>query len=323
MRSEGLNLVREPVVSIVLCTYNRSHLIANALDALVAQTADTPPYEVIVVDNNSTDGTRDVVRQVLTCGLVRYEHEPSQGLSAARNHGVAVARSDVIAFTDDDVRVSPTWVRTIVQAFSDHPEVEMVGGKVKPVWQQPPPSWLQEVGDAPLALVDYGDHAFRIPQDRTVCLIGANVAVRRRAFERVGGFSTAVQRVRNGIGSVEDHEFQNRVLAGGASALYDPRMLVNAPVARERLMKQYHRAWHAGHGRFYAVMRDPSFEHSRRWTFLGVPAHVYRSVCREAAGWGASLLARGGAAAFTHELRLRFLSGFVFQRVFNGYDPLR
>jgi cellulose synthase/poly-beta-1,6-N-acetylglucosamine synthase-like glycosyltransferase len=290
-------------------------LLAGTLHALLAQVPDTPPYEVIVVDNNSSDATRDIVEPFVGRGIVRYEFEPRQGLSVARNHGVSIARADLIAFTDDDIRVSSTWIQSIVRAFNDNSDVEMVGGKVEPAWEEPPPPWLLEVGDAPLALADFGEGAFRITAERGVCLIGANVAVRRRAFERAGGFSIALQRVRDSVGSMEDHDFQVRVLAGGVSALYEPRIVVKALVPRERLMKQYHRAWHRGHGRFYALMRDPSFERTRFGTVLGVPAHVYRSVLREAAAWGASLLTCRSAAAFAHELRLRFLVGFAVQRI--------
>jgi glycosyltransferase involved in cell wall biosynthesis len=309
--------VSGPVLSVVVCTYNRSHLLVAAVEAILGQVDDTLPYEVIVVDNNSTDATRDVVAPYVAAGRVRYAFEPCQGLSAARNRGVSIARADLIAFTDDDVQVSSTWVQSIVHAFNADPDADMVGGKVEPVWTEDPPSWLPEAGDAPLALVDYGGDAFRITPERPVCLIGANVAVRRRAFVKAGGFSTAVQRVRDGIGSTEDYDFQLRALAGGGYAIYDPRIAVRAPVPLERLNKRYHRAWHRGHGRFYALMRDPTFERSRIGAFLGVPAHVYRSALREAAGWGASLLARRSAAAFAHELRLRFLVGFAVQRIFN------
>jgi glycosyltransferase involved in cell wall biosynthesis len=304
-----------PVVSVVLCTYNRAHLLADALHALLAQVTDTAPYEVVVVDNNSSDATRDVVEPFVGSGVVRYEFEPRQGLSVARNHGVSVARADLIAFTDDDVRVSPTWIQSIARAFGENVDVDMVGGKVVPAWEEPPPPWLRETGDAPLALVNFGEHAFRIPQERSVCLIGANVAVRRRAFERAGGFSIALQRVGDSVVSIEDYDFQVRVLAGGASALYEPRIVVHAPVPRERLMKRHHRAWHRGHGRLFALMRDPSFEGSRLGTFLGVPAHVYRSALREAAAWSACQLTRRSAAAFAHELRLCFLVGFAVQRI--------
>ena len=93
-----------------------------------------------------SDATRDVVEPFVASGVVRYAFEPCQGLSVARNHGVSVARADLIAFTDDDVRVSPTWVQSIVRAFGDNPDVDMVGGKVEPAWEEPPPPWLLRGG---------------------------------------------------------------------------------------------------------------------------------------------------------------------------------
>ena len=301
-------------VSVVLCTFNRATLLVDALRALVAQD-DAPPYEVVVVDNNSTDGTRGVVETFAASGLVRYVREPAQGLSYARNHGVATASADIVAFTDDDVRVEPTWIRSLVRAFAEHPDVDMIGGRVEPDWQAEPPSWLRQAGHAPLALVDYGAAPLRIEPDAPRCLIGANVAIRRRALERLHGFSPRLQRVADGIGSTEDHHFQTRLLETGGAALYDPRIVARAIVPGERLSKRYHRAWHQGHGRFYALMRDPLFERSRAAVF-GVPAHVYRSAVGEASAWAVSLLRGRPSAAFAHELKLRFLAAFARQRIF-------
>jgi glycosyltransferase involved in cell wall biosynthesis len=298
-----------------LCTYNRSRLLADALAALVAQ-VDAPPFEVVVVDNNSTDATAEVIDRFAATGMVRRVREPAQGLSHARNRGIAVAGADILAFTDDDVRVEPTWVRSLMRAFVEHPDVDMVGGKVEPEWDADPPPWLPQAGHAPLALVDYGPAPFRIAAAEPRCLIGANVAIRRRALERVRGFSPRLQRVGNGIGSTEDHDLQRRLLDAGGSALYDPRIVAHALVPRERLSKHYHRAWHQGHGRFYALMRDPLFERSRTGTVLGVPAHVFRSAIGEATACAASLLLGRRSVAFAHELRLRFLTAFAVQRMF-------
>jgi glucosyl-dolichyl phosphate glucuronosyltransferase len=301
-------------LAVVLCTYNRSGLLAEALTALTSQT-DAPAYDVVVVDNNSTDDTPEVAGRFAADGRVRVVREPRQGVSYARNRGIAATGAAIVAFTDDDVRVGPTWVRSIVDAFAEHPEVDMVGGKVEPDWQAAPPPWLADAGSAPLALVDYGAEPFRIVPDAPRCLISANVAVRRRALERLEGFSPQLQRVRDGIGSTEDHDLQMRLLQSGGSALYDPRIVARTVVPRERLSKRYHRVWHRGHGRFYALMRDPLFERSRAGTILGVPAHVYRSTIAEAAAWAASLARGRGSAAFAHELRLRFLTAFAVQRI--------
>ena len=301
-------------VSVILCTFNRAALLGDALTALVRQIG-APAYEVVVVDNNSTDDTRRVVEAFVGSGRVRCVHEPAQGLSYARNLGVATASADILAFTDDDVRADATWIQSIARAFADNPEVDMVGGKVAPDWQADPPAWLRHAGHAPLALVDYGEAPLRITPTAPQCLIGANVAIRRRALERLHGFSPRLQRVGDGIGSTEDHDFQMRLLESGGSALYDPRIVARAIVPGERLSKRYHRAWHQGHGRFYALMRDPSFERSRG-ALLGVPAHVYRRAAAEASAWAVSLLRGRPSAAFAHELHLRFLAAFARQRIF-------
>jgi glycosyltransferase involved in cell wall biosynthesis len=301
-------------VSVVLCTFNRATLLAGALTALVEQ-IDAPSYEVVVVDNNSTDGTRGVVEAFASSGRIRYVHEPAQGLSYARNLGVATASADILAFTDDDVRVDARWIRSIAGAFAEHPGVDMVGGKVEPEWRAEPPAWLRQAGHAPLALVDYGPVPLHITPAAPCCLIGANVAIRRRALDRLNGFSPRLQRVGDGIGSTEDHDFQMRLLEAGGAALYDPRIAARAIVPGERLSKRYHRAWHQGHGRFYALMRDPLFERSRTALF-GVPVHVYRRACGEASAWAVSLLRGRPSAAFAHELQLRFLAGFARQRIF-------
>jgi glycosyltransferase involved in cell wall biosynthesis len=305
----------DPEISVVLCTYNRSKLLTDALAALVGQT-DAPRYEVVVVDNNSSDDSRAVIDRFTSTGLVRYVFEPVQGLSHARNRGIATAAANILAFTDDDVRVEAGWVRSIARAFAEHSDVDVVGGKVDPEWEAQPPAWLPHAGNAPLALVDYGVEPFRIEPARPRCLIGANLAIRRRALERVNGFSALVQKVGNRLGSTEDHYCQMQLLNAGASALYDPRIVARAVVPRERLTKRYHRAWHRAHGRVYALMRDPLFERSHAGTLFGVPAHVYRSAIGEATAWAASLLLGRRSVAFAHELKLRFLTGFAVQRIF-------
>ena len=306
---------RAPVeVSVVLCTCDRASLLGDALAALVAQT-DAPPYDVVVVDNNSTDDTARVIERFTSSGVVRAVREPRQGLSYARNRGMAATSGGIVAFTDDDVRVGPTWVRAIARAFRDHPEASLVGGKVVPDWAADPPSWLDATFHAPLAVVDYGDRVFRVDAAEPRGLIGANLAVRRRALETHDGFSPRLQRVRDGIGSTEDHDLQMRLLQAGAVAVYDPRIVARALVPRERLSKRYHRAWHQGHGRFYARMHDPSFERTRAGSLLGVPAHVFRSALAESAAWAASAVRGRRASAFAHELKLRFLTAFAVERI--------
>src|SRR4051794_32553856 len=151
-------------VSVVLSTYNRGPLLEPALRSVLAQQqALTPPFELIVVDNNSTDGTRDIIQRIAAGDpRVRYVFEAPQGLSHARNAGIREARAPFIAFTDDDVRAEPDWIAALLRAFRESPEVDFVGGRVLPIWPSPPPAWLTCDHWAPLALVDHGDAAIAI-----------------------------------------------------------------------------------------------------------------------------------------------------------------
>jgi glucosyl-dolichyl phosphate glucuronosyltransferase len=238
-----------PSVSVVIPTRNRSQLLPVALRALSQQQGDTP-HEVIVVDNNSTDDTRGVVEGFRTAvaSPLHYVFESRTGVSNARNAGIATARAPVIAFADDDVHVEPHWVERIHALSERHPGVECFGGKVLPVWSAPPPAWLDRRHWSPLALTDYGDVPFTVSAARPLCLISANLAVRRRAFERVGGFSPEFPRA-------QDHEWLLRLWHAGGVGLYDPSLVVWADVPADRLTRRYHRRWHLQHGRFSARMQ--------------------------------------------------------------------
>ena len=305
-----------PVISVVMCTYNRGALLRGALESVLSQPA-APPFELLVVDNNSTDDTAAIVADVAARDpRVRPLRETRQGLSHARNCAIGAARGQFVAFTDDDVRAEPDWIAAIVRAFEEHPGASMVGGRVLPSW--PPgarPTWLTPTHWAPLALVDYGPDDVRVSAERPLCLIGANMAFRREVFATVGLFEPSLQRVRNGIGSLEDHDFLLRCYAAGCFGFFDPRIVIHADVQPDRLTKAYHRGWHDGHGRFHALMRSASVERSNAGTFLGVPAPLYRPAVADATGWLAAMARGRPSKAFSHELKLRFFGGFVSTRV--------
>lgn len=311
-----------PSLVVVLCTYNRSALLAGALEALCSQSADPLSYEIIVVDNNSTDQTADIVNACCDRRVrVRCIRETRQGLAYARNAGIAATDAELIAFTDDDVRVAPDWIASLQRLAHLHPDAQWFGGKVLPLWPTPPPTWLTSDCWSPLALVDYGEQPLVTDMMSRRCLVGANLAVRRVVFDLVGGFHPTVQRVADAVGSTEDHELQIRMWGAGLAGLYSPALVVFAPVQQERLERTYHRRWHVGHGRFYALMRDPAFEPSRRLRLLGVPGHVYRGIATHAIRAIASALAGEEPEAFRHELHARFLAGFVRQRLFEPPSP--
>lgn len=302
-----------PDLSVVICTYNRPELLRLALETLLRQSQENLTYEVIVVDNNSAPETRAVVAEIeQNDSRVRYIRETRQGNAYARNTGVAQARAPIIAFLDDDVTVRENWIEIIARTLKET-NADFIGGKVLPRWEEPPPSWLGVANWAPIAALDYGDSSFAITADNPLCLLTANIAFKKEVFSKHGEFSAAVQRAGDSIGSLEDHEFLIRLLRAGVAGLYVPEMIVDAHVGSERLTKAYHRRWHTGHGRFYAIMSDPEWERSQ-FRLMGVPGHLYRQTATHAVSWFSRLIVGNPDAAFEHEGHLRFFRGFFVER---------
>ena len=312
-------------VTVVMCTYNRCAMLPAAIESVLAQDTGDVRYEFIVVDNNSPDKTREVVESFIKRGHqnLRYVFEDKQGLSHARNAGIALARAPVIAFTDDDVRVAKDWVVQIKRALDEHPEVDYVGGKVLPMWGGGVPAWLTEAHWSPLALVEYGDQPIYFNAAFPRCLVGANVAFRHTVFEEIGLFTPDFQRVKEHIGSTEDHEHQLRIWRAGKQGLYVPGIMVSAEVQAERLTKAYHRRWHTGHGHYCAMMRTEETtmpdgtlgdERPGAAKLFGVAGYTYRDVIGSGARWAAALLRRQESTALWHENRVRHLTSYIRQR---------
>ncbi len=309
-------MTERPDVSAVISTYNRCEMLGVALDRLLGQQGKGVSYEVIVVDNNSTDRTREVVESFIERGHsnLHYVFEPKQGVSYARNSGLQRARAPIIAFADDDVLVARDWVAVIKREFDTHSGIDCLGGKVLPEWKGEPPAWLTREHWSPLALQDYGDEPFYVNAENPLCLVSANLSFRREVFSRTGLFAPELQRVKDGIGSMEDLELLIRYWRAGGQSLYLPALVVTAEVPVARTTKKYHRRWHRGHGRFYALMRSPDFERSSKRTLFGVPAHLYRQSVIDAANWVKYSVLGRPDRAFFYETRLRFFAGFFQTR---------
>lgn len=300
-------------ISVIICTYNRCDLLKLALESLLSQDCDDVRYELIVVDNNSSDQTMEVCYSNFAKSAVttRYIFEPRQGVSFARNTGIEAARAPILAFTDDDVTVSRNWISSLKRALDEHPDICGVGGKVISNGNTEIPEWLTR---DPLALQDYGDVPIRLNADNPLCLVTANLALRRSVFEQIGLFSIALQRVKDGIGSAEDHDLHLRLYNANLQEIYLPDIVVTTEVQAERLTKAYHRRWHRGNGHFCALMQDPQIEHSAVKLF-DVPAYLYKQTILDVIGWCRYTLTRDQREAFLCETRISFFLGFFQSRL--------
>lgn len=262
--------------SIVVCTYNRAESLRDTLVALRA--LNSPPgceWEVVVVDNNSKDTTRAVVEQAqVDWPRLRYEFEPEQGLSAARNHGISSARGATIMFTDDDVLPEPDWLAATLAGLERH-RADACGGYIAPIWESPPPPWLTQRFHGFLAVrTDRNDDYVMTPD--SALPFGANIAFRRDVFDRVGGFDT--QRGRKGLvlAGGEDGEMFERILAAGLKVVFLGGSRVHHKVEAFRLTKRYFRRW-----RFQAsrnIAQTQGLSGGRR--LFNVPLYVYPQLLR-------------------------------------------
>lgn len=309
-------------ISVVIATYNRCEMLSRALDSVLNQDAGSVRYEVIVVDNNSIDRTRDVVATLSEGGetRLRYVFEGRQGVAHARNAGIAAAMAPIVAFTDDDVRVAPSWLTEIKRALDEHPDVDSVGGAILPRWPSDPPAWLtRDHWVGPLALQEYGPVPFYVNTERPLSLAAANLAFRKSLFERIGGFNPAFSIG----GDHSDTEMLIRLFRNNLQSLYTPRILVTADVQPERLAKAYHRRWFFRAGRAQAQMRFLEIfdrdgrlneEGLVRETLFGTPAFIYRALLTEGAGWLRATVRRRESVALLRENQLHYLVGYISRR---------
>lgn len=265
------------LLTVAIPTYNRCTSLAATLHAV--QTQRIPEgisLEILVVDNNSNDATRETVQSAAAADpRVRYCFEARQGLSPARNRALAEARGEWIAWTDDDIQPAPGWIESIVAVTRRHPDWALFGGRVLPQNQHRFPAWLDPGHYAPLALLDRGPEPRPLGHDYGF-VVGANMAVHTAQARRIGPFSETLGRVGHSkLGSMEDEDYVQRFLDAGLPCFYDPSLVVYTGVQSERLRPYYHWRWHFGHGHHWAIYRQPAFEKSYRARF-GVPGHVYR-----------------------------------------------
>ena len=222
------------LISAIICTYNRSHYLSDSIQSLVNQSLDKDLFEIIVVDNASTDKTKDQV--CIDFSYVKnliYVYEPQLGLSKARNTGWQKARGQYVAYIDDDATCAVDWLERIVRIFADHPEVGVVGGRVKPKWEVPPPEWLDKEMETWLSAIDWAEEPTLLSESQY--LVGANIAYRSIFYERLGGFRLDLGRVGTNLVSSEETDFSNKIKSLGYNIFYDPGIVVDHLIPRERV----------------------------------------------------------------------------------------
>jgi glycosyltransferase involved in cell wall biosynthesis len=231
--------------SVIVCTNNRAALLERSILSLLGCERDQP-FEILVVDNASTDDTPAVVERLAgehPDSQLRYVLEPRLGLHHARHAGARAAHADLLLYTDDDVEVDPRWVSAYVRAFGGHPDMLVAGGPAIPGWETEPPRWVAELYASdwfclPLALIDRGPQFLL---DSAGHFFGVNMAVRAEALRRFGGFRPELI----GSASVGSGEWglQMAITEAGGLIGWVPGARVTHWVPRSRMEPQFFERW--------------------------------------------------------------------------------
>ncbi len=229
-------------ITAIICTYNRAHVILNTLASLERQTLAPERFQVLVVDNNSTDNTAQVVRDFAEQSRlqVRYVFETEQGVARARNRGWQEAETEFVAYIDDDARAEPDWLEQYLKAFAEvKPTPVCITGKVELDWEGGRPDWFPERFESLLARYDFGDEPQWLPAN--AYLVTCNVAFRKHVFEALGGFRLDLGQ--NGTETYwqggEDTEMFYRLTTNNYQVYYQPTACVAHRTPKERQTREY------------------------------------------------------------------------------------
>lgn len=234
--------------SVVICTRNRAASLRRVLSSIEQATQADAAWELVIVDNGSTDETADVVESFKDRLPVRRVFEQTPGLSNARNTGVAEAKGDYILWTDDDVTVRATWLRAFSNAFAANPDTVIFGGRVLPLYDEPKVEWFVEAEDKLRSLLAYRDFDGPISLDRMP--FGACYAVRaveQRSFLYDPNLGVAPGRRTGG----EETAVLEAIYRTGAKGVWVHDGVVNHIITRDRQSVTYVISYYRSQGRLY------------------------------------------------------------------------
>lgn len=259
-------------LSVVIPTRNRARRLERALDSLLQQEIEADAFELIVVDNGSTDGTADVCRKFAPrFRNFRYLREDEPGLHVGRHAGLRHARGEVLVFGDDDIRAASSWLAAIRDAFAQS-RVGLVGGRILPEFECEPPAWVEHLWARTrwgstiyqYSVLDFGDDVIEISG---LYVYGCNFSIRRQLLQRAGGFHPdAMPRPLLRYRGDGEVAVARAVAQLGYVTLYHPRATVHHLVASERMTRDYlyQRAFAQGVSDSYTAIRADGGLHRRR-----------------------------------------------------------
>lgn len=179
-------------ISLVICTYNRCRYLPGSLKSILLQNTPKNLFEVVVIDNASTDETADIVKEFISNNSewnIRYIYEGNKGLSFARNRGIVESRSPILAYVDDDVILTPNYLKEVLSFFDEYPEAAGAGGKVVPKYESGvEPVWMNKYLYGFVGNLDHGEE-MRLFTSSMKYPAGCNMIYKKEILKKAGGFN--------------------------------------------------------------------------------------------------------------------------------------
>jgi glycosyltransferase involved in cell wall biosynthesis len=223
--------------SVIVCSHNRRASLQRCLEHVAVQLGAFDDVELVVVDNASTDGTAEMLRGWRgRVDQFRSAHEPSVGISRARNRALGIAAGEVLVFVDDDAIVADGWLRAMLEACEQGPAAA-IAGRVELAWPGQPPRWLVPELERLFSGLDLGDEPRVLEAGEWPFAV--NMSVRRDVALSLGGFDTRLGRVGRTLISNEEIDFCARLRRHGWTIGYEPRAVVTHVVPSERVSPSF------------------------------------------------------------------------------------
>jgi glycosyltransferase involved in cell wall biosynthesis len=300
-------------LSVIICTYNRADMLEGCLECLASQQGvEQLDWEVVVVDNNCTDGTPALVDRLSRRLPIRLRsvREPQQGLNYARNRGVDCTRGTYFAFIDDDILVDAGWLCAIYTALVGH-DADAVGGRIHLPQTVVLPSWIAPEMYGFLGFQDFGDNPFLMDGQQRYPF-GGNMAFHRRVVQRIGLFNPRLGRRGAGTTRAEvfkgaETDYFHRLAAAGGRIHYQPLAIVYHRIKPFQLEKRYFRAIHFNAG--YQQAYHAESHHGRH--VFGMPLFLFPQTLRAASKYLRLLVTVGPDRAFRQQMAVGHFLGML------------
>lgn len=228
------------MISVIVCTYNRQEYLPDCLKYLANQSADNRDFEVLIIDNNSTDDTAKIASDFIKSHPEMNAHyfcEMNQGHTFARNRGITESKGDILSFIDDDAFVDKNFIKEIQSYFKEHAEVSAIGGKILPVYEGKHPKWMSKYLLTLVSALDMGNSPKKFKGSKFP--IGANMAFRSVVFEEYGHFNTDLGRRGSGLEGGDEKEVFLRLKKEKEEIHYVPMVKVDHIIPEKRLTMEY------------------------------------------------------------------------------------